>query len=413
MTKPHRAERVRRRSFLSHLLRAAPIIVAVTAMTAYADQRMHLFDSLQMAGLDAFAATSAATSSDVVLVTIGDDDYRKMFDNRSPLDAGALRTIIGAVLKQSPAVLGVDISTADANDANLRDVISQTKTAVVWARDAFTRSTPSRDATWELDRVLGADDPPGGATVGLSTFPQDADRLVRGYYRHVPLKSPGGDAAPASLAWAVVEAYCPQKAPADPQQDPRGCANVRERARLDTSKKGSEEPLRFNFAGESYTFRKVAAGAVEAAPPGLFEHRIVLIGGTFAAGRDLYATPLGQMFGVELTAMAIEVELNGGGVTTANEVLMVAMDLAAGVLLVWINWRWNPASRLTVAITAGAIVGLAVLASYVAFRGAGYWANFVPVGIGVWLHSFYDRAREADALRQELEECRKRHVTTR
>lgn len=388
-------------------------MLAVTAATAYADQRLHLFDSLQMAGLDTFAAASAATSSDVVLVTIDDDDYRKMFGNRSPLDAGALRTIIDAVLAQSPAVLGVDISTAEAGDAGLRDIVSRTKTPVVWVRDAFTQSSPSRDATWELDRVLGADEPPGGANVGLSTFPLDADRLVRGYYRHVSLRTSGGERTLASLAWAVVEAYCPPQTPADPRRDQRGCDKVRNRGRTETSKPETEEPLRFNFAGESYTFRKVAAGAVEAAPPGLFKDHVVLIGGTFGAGRDFYATPLGRMSGVELTAMAIEAELNGGGITTANEALMIAMDLAAGVLLVWINWRWNPASRVTVAITGGAIIALAILASYVAFQGGGYWVNFVPVGVGVWLHSFYDRAREADALRHELEECRKRHATTR
>jgi CHASE2 domain-containing sensor protein len=413
MTKRSPAERVHRRPFASQLLRAMPVMVVLTLLTAWADHSLHLFDSLNLLALDAFATVGGPTSSDVLLVTIGDDDYRTMFGNRSPLDPARLRTLIEAVLKQSPAVLGVDISTADDGDAQLREVLSKTGPEIVWVRDAFfTEPSSSRTATLQLDRVLGGNDPPPHASVGLSIFPQDADRLVRGYYRRVPLKTTAGDIAPPSLAWAIVEAYCQPRLTADPSSNPRPCIDV-SRAPIEAQKDPADEPLWFNFAGESYQFRKVAAGAVESAPPGLFSNRIVLIGGTFGAGRDLYATPLGRMFGVELTALAIEVELHGGGITAANEMVMIAMDLAAGVLLVWINWRWDPASRLTVAMTAAAILGLAVLASYVAFQGIRSWASFVPVGVGVWLHSFYDRAREVNALRHELEECRKRHVTTR
>ncbi len=360
MAKRHPAEVTgrHRRSFRSQILHAAPVIVLITAVTAVADRQWHLLDSFHFFALDTFVATAAPESGDVVIVNISDDDYRQTFKSRSPLNPRPLQELIDSVLKQSPAVVGIDISTADADDAPLLGRYERTTTPIVWVRDAFALdASAARTQTWQLDSVLGAQNPPAGIRTGLSLFPRDADRFVRGYYRHVPLKTTDGDIAPASFAWAIVQTFCSR---------------------------------------------------VAAAPPGLFANAIVLVGGTFAAARDFYATPFGPMAGVELTALAVESELKGGGITAANEILMIVMDLVAGVVLVWLLWRWTPGSKSHALLASAAILACAFAGSYVAFRGFGYWASFVPVGAGVWLHQLYDRAHDAREIRKELEECRKR-----
>ena len=388
-------------SFRTQLLHAAPVIVVITILTAVADRKWHAFDSLQFFAVDAFGAASAPESRDVTIVAISDEDYKSTFKGRSPLDTSELERLIDAVIAKSPAVIGVDISTADAADAALVQYFAHSPTAIVWVRDAFPAyGTGSRTGTWQLDTVLGAADPPTGAAVGLSVFPLDADHLVRGYYRRISLRTPGGTVVLPSLASKIVETYCDISTRPD-------CEKVRRRSR-DESGATEYPPLHFNFAADRYTFRQIPASSVGAAPPDLLKGSIVLIGGTFAAGRDFYNSPLGQLSGVELTALAVESELRGGGIRNTNEVLMVVMDLLAGVMLVWLSCRWAPGSRANALLSSAAILLGALVASYVAFRGFGYWATFVPVGVSVWLHQLHESAREGRAVRKELEECRKR-----
>src|SRR5260221_730124 len=306
-----------RRSFRSQILHAAPVIVLITAVTAVADRQWHLLDSFHFFALDTFVATAAPESGDVVIVNISDDDYRQTFKSRSPLNPRPLQELIDSVLKQSPGVVGIDIPTGDADDAPLLRHYERTTTPIVWVRDAFALdASAARTQTWQLDSVLGAQNPPAGIRTGLSLFPRDADRFVRGYYRHVPLKTTDGDIAPASFAWAIVQTFCSSPAGARNTM----CTALLGRERQEAGDPGEHELLRFNFAGDRYTFRKVPAKTVAAAP----------------------------------------------------------------------------------------ILACACAGSYVAFRGFGYWASFVPVGAGVWLHQLYDRAHDAREIRKELEECRKR-----
>lgn len=397
-TRKHGRSIKSRRGFWRRLLHALPLIVVVSAVTWFADHRLHLLDSLHFFAVDLFVASAAPPSSHtVVIVNISDDDYREMFGARSPLDPKTLEQVIRSVVKAKPAVIAVDVSTGDPGDASLLSDLRGADVPIVWARDAFAPDPEAHRPRWELDRVLGTAAPPADIRVGLSLFPRDADRFVRGYYRIAPgLERP-------SLAWATLEAYCADATRGD-------CRRVHEHEAAESSRHAdSGEGVAFNFAADRYTFPKVSASAAAAAPESVFKAHIVIVGGTFAAGRDTYVTPLGDMAGVDLTARAIESELQGGGLTELSTVLMFLMDLLGGIALVYLNWRWAPGSRLNALVTAAAILVFAMVASYVAFRALNYWASFVPVGVGVWLHEAYDRAREADAMRRELEE--RRNVT--
>jgi CHASE2 domain-containing sensor protein len=387
--------------------RARYVIVGVSSLTTLL-HHYHLLYSLESAALDANIVWSEPPAANTVIVTINDQDYVDLFDGRSPLDRGRLQSIIAWILSGHPATLGVDIVTAEPNDKTLTRDLDASR--IVWVRDAVPISEANAEtgteSKWRLDPVLGVDTPSREWVNGLSLFPRDADGFVRRYYRWLSL--PGANEneriVEPSFAWAVLRHYCQTQGSQPP------CARI---TRL--AEERTQEPLWFNFAGDRYTFRKIAAGAVErmiaahVPPPPEFTGNIVLFGGTFVAARDTYPTLLGERSGVELTAFAIESELKGGGIRQSNYWLMLVAEIAAGIVLVCLNCFWPPTSRLNVITTGGGIIALALAGSLVAFHAFSYWGSFIPIGVAVWLHEFYDTVEVASHERQELERYRQRY----
>jgi CHASE2 domain-containing sensor protein len=387
-----------RGGFRRHLVRAIPTILVMTLITTWA-QRMGLFNSWESIALDAYIASAAPRNArDVVIVTITDADYENpsLFGGRSPLDPAIVKQLVDKIIARGPAVVGVDISTAEPAYQTL---FPSAPAGVIWVRDAV-QEEPAEEGVqprWRLERVLGRDEPPDDPHAGISTFPRDADGFVRRYYRRLTLMTSRGSATPASLAWSLVQNYCPAGSQ-------RECGRIGGDVATD-----SPESLWLNFAGDRYAFHHIPAGAIDAAPDSEFKSKIVLLGGSFAAARDLYPTPLGQKAGVDLTAFAIASELEGGGITAANHALMSVVELAIAVVLVWLGWRWPPGSRLNAILTSAAILVFAIAGSYIAFSALGSWVSFVPFGVGIWIEQLYHGAREAKHNREQLEEYRRRY----
>jgi CHASE2 domain-containing sensor protein len=389
-----------RGGFRRHLLRAMPVILVMTLLTTWAE-RMGLFDSWESIALDAYVASAAPhTAEDVSIVTITDADYENpaLFGGRSPLDPVIVKQLVNKITERGPAVVGVDITTAEPA---YQTQFPSAPDRVIWVRDAI-REDAADDASepaWRLDRVLGRDTPAGDPHAGVSLFQRDPDGFVRRYLRRPTLTTASGSVTPASLSWSILQTYCAAASH-------RECGRIRKDGAAP-----SHESLWFNFAGDRYSFHHIPAGAIDAAPDRDFKDKIVLLGGTFAAARDQYPTPLGQKAGVELTAFAIASELEGGGITAANHALMSIVELAIAVALVWLGWRWPPGSRLNAILTSAAIVVFAIAGSYIAFSALGSWVSFVPFGVGIWIEQLYHGAREAKHNREQLEEYRRRYGT--
>src|SRR5262249_39570172 len=62
-------------------------------------------------------------------------------------------------------------------------------------------------------------------------------------------------------------------------------------------------------------------------------HAIVLVGGTFAASRDFYDTPIGRIPGVLLNAYAVEGALSGLMVSEAPRFLTFVLDVVLGMFI--------------------------------------------------------------------------------
>lgn len=348
-----------------------PLIVALSILSLFME-RLGWFDHFETAWLDSFLILqSVPPPQDVIVVYVTDDDYYRFFRGQSPLDARRLSQLIGAASAGGASVIGVDIDTSNESFRHLR--IDPTWTTIVWGEDGI----PNEDGTMHVVRALG-----GRAvkSAGLTDFPIDGDGVVRGYQRVFITNG----SALASLPWALVQAFCAKTRPS--------CS------RIDLSN-GSTERLVLHFALEPSSGRRLSAGDVlqastsprwQASKP--FRDRIVLIGGSYRAGRDVIISPMGAKPGVSLVADAVRTELGQGPIEPLRDGLAFLVDVLIGALIVYISFRCPVGVALALILLALPV--MTAVGSFVAFATLAKWVNFVPVVLGMLIHQLYDYGAE-------------------
>jgi CHASE2 domain-containing sensor protein len=379
-----------------------------------------------------FVHCPATNSEQIFIVRITDSDYRNpvLFNSQSPLKPERVQDLLAAVLALNPAVVGVDLDTKDATvwssvvgdckieNGSLRKIYPKdSKTVVVWARmpvEGGSKQPESSERPIQLYQVLGgcAGDRLNDFS-GVPRFPLDADGVVRKYVDQFKVDSDLKEQSKVgSLAYVIAAKKQPGLRP-----DLGG------------------EILNF---GHKKCFPHVAAGdllgkpgdkddteddrctisveALKRKAPG----NIVLIGGEFEDSRDAHdSTPaevfLPQpLFGVELNAMAIDTDLNGGAITELPRWPGLVLDLIVGTLFVWIffelldapsSWLNNFIQQLpniwifeVIKSRRGRFVGATVLTFLLAIgiSGAFYlcslWMSFIPILLGANIHQYFAHA---------------------
>lgn len=371
--------------------RTAIVIVAVSLVTLVL-QRLGLLDHFETAGLDAFNILKPVRDpTDIVLIGIQDTDYfdPTLFNGTSPLNCATVRRILHAIADGQPALIGVDLDTSASSFSCLSAEPSWPP--IVWVEDAVW--TPESKRLSVIPAVGGTTGltRSGTDSAGIGALPEDSDGVIRRYYRELPLDT--GQMA-ASFPWAVIQAGCGKHC--------QRCCEARERA-------GTTEALRLNFAGERFNFEPLSVRHVLDASgssgsggwhdSGPLVGKIVLLGGTYRAARDVHATPVGPMNGVQIMAQAIESELHGGGIRAVHEGLMFAFDLLLGSLLALLHYRLHDRTTLALAISLLLMPLLCLLASYLVFSTLGLWFNFAAVVVSVLIHQLHTRASENQRLR--------------
>ena len=132
----------------------------------------------------------------------------------------------------------------------------------------------------------------------------------------------------------------------------------------------------------------------------------MLLGGEYAAARDVHFTPVGERFGLELVAEAVDGEIEGRFASHFAKPIEILLDLAAGISLVWMHWWLRRGWALYA--TAALIFIVSVVCSIIAFRSAAYWFNFTAVLVGVWIHLLWEGSSTKRKNQKELERYRKR-----
>ena len=424
------------RKFAHHYLRAFLWIVILTVVVHFMEVS-GVLKGFEMAGLDTFLRLhSRQMSTRVLLVEINDEDYKDphLFAGKSPLNNEQLLRLVSTVQSYHPAVIGMDFDTSSeewcAADASaLATVLPPTTSA---------RSAPAAPVVWaeipqNVEEAMKLSPVLGGTLqqedfVGIPRFPVDSDGLVRRYEsefrvtgslescpkqsslphtlekpaafetKHSDAKHAGDSMA--SLARAILHHAC-----GDPAIN---CSSLHA---------GLHHPVIFNFYGDRYRFPIIqsrefigpsaealaAEPSVRARRTDLLKDKIVLIGGKFSAARDVYMTPLGEMAGVELIALAIESDF-GGGIRETQKWLEKLADLVVGSLIVFVYFYYRRRPRFALMLSLVGVPLVATAFSLLLFRTAAYWFNFMPIIIGMVLHQMLELSESSGELQEEVRE---------
>ena len=322
-------------------------LVAACAVTGAS--AMGYLESLQARALDLLIfLQSPRQPSGLVIVAIDDAAFDAL-GRRQPLPRDYLARVLRGVTRAGAAAVGFDISlrTVGAPEADraLADAIVEFgrrgERRFVIAGTSLPERGPLADPAVARVVVPSAPD-----------VPVDTDAVVRRaslWVRGVP-----------TFAAAVANVPVPDAAAV----------------------------YRINFIGPAGSFLTIPSDAVAAigdlgvdiAGDNPLRGRIVLLGGTFADGRDVHRTPYGFMPGVEIQANIVHMLVTGSLVRPAGWLAGFAVQLIAvllvGLVMVAVRPLWG-----TVVSLAGALL-LGVPASYVAFSRGGYWVDFLlPVAV--------------------------------
>src|SRR5271157_2078883 len=373
--------------------------------------------------LDSFLlAGRSRPSKDIYIVEITEDDYRDIFQGRSPLDVAEVRRILTLVQQGSPSVIAVDLDTYSSEywKGNFPEA--------VWVRDAL--SNCEQDADLE---GTGKDRPSthakglrrfrflGGHFTetekcgrvktepmsGLSLFPLDRDGVVRRYRgayfsdQSDPPSSRKGLVDSFPQAVLIAHRMARGAMVREPGESPRPTYEAH------SGSGHEEEGLILNFSGDRYDFPRMSVRQLKQAAARPFwstssplQGRIVLLGGAYRAARDLYFTPVGPRHGVEIAAQAIQSELSRGGVRPLNRGIALLIHFASGVAFLWLNQKFH--GRYMLLINALFIAVASLFGSYLSFHALAYWFNFTAVLVSLWIHVLWEREAHARKMKDEL-----------
>jgi len=317
--------------------------------------------------------------SQVVIIDITQNDFEQIFQGQTrPLKPDALRTLISAVAKGQPCVIGVDIDTHFTQFKDFK--VADDWPPIVWSREVAEIPADVNQKPVPLD-VLGGQDPALNEKSGLPLLIDDAgSKTTRRYMRLIETtlgKQP-------SFPWAVYR-----------ERQSRNCGGVTLPVLTE-----STDPLliRYSRGAEGVGRTKITASNVIsfAEDPNwqnneLVKDKIVLIGGSYL-GEDRHDTPFGMMTGVEVMANVVESELRGGGIKPPNNLTLGLLLLFDGILLIAL-FQFLPFRRALL-FSIPAIIVLSLTCSFLTYHSFSRWAFFASMMIGVTLAELLDMVKD-------------------
>lgn len=353
----------RKLPFLRRLSQSKPALSTIAIMVLVFQMRS-LPEMLANSSLDAAIAIQRPVKAQSVrLVAIDDQDYGAMFHSRSPLDASVLASVLSAVAKGHPRAIVVDIDTSDETFRSMETPAIP----IVWNVSAEQLG----DGKFKLDKPLGGRAMPPGSVAALAIAPQDERGVVRGYQHTYPLESGGSVDSPGFAGARIVAGQAPE----------------------DSAGHGSQTHFldyRYQFVpikardlvqdAEADTWEKMA----------LFGGQVVVVGGAYRVGRDMYATPKGLMNGCEIVAQAVAAEIEGTSISSASRwmtgLMMIVGGLATLAVYHWLKFR------TAFLVSLALIPALSIASNWILFHRLAAWGAMVPLVIAVIVAELYSKA---------------------
>jgi adenylate cyclase len=403
--------RARRQRLLQIWAVGLAVSVVVTAASG-----MGYLERFQATALDILQKLQGRRYPSRVIIVAIDDDAFKNIGGRSPIPRDYLARVIRGIGRSGAASIGVDVQldtpTTPAADgalaAAIREIADNGLSRVVLLAPIEPAGT-----------LLGGAELGPSVVLATPNMPTDDDRLVR---RVEPaLVEPGGRLLPTLGLAAVAraggldartlgEAISSGRALALPRfrngvLEPGGTPAV-------TARAGMTWPI--NYVGPAGTILTVGSDALAAlsdpsieiatAAANPLHGSVVLVGGTFKAGRDVSLTPHGEMPGVEVHANVANMLNTRRFIRPSN--WMVAFGINAGVVLVagLVLVTLRPVTGTIVCVGSSILLGIP--AAFVAFDRGGYWIDFVLPILAISLLGYgtdaLDRRRFRDSFARYL-----------
>lgn len=337
-------------------------------------ERAHVLQDLERTARDFQARIrSPWDSTSVAIVRITDADYYDLFGGESPLAPDRLRELIDAIARGNPAVIGVDLATSDST---YRDFAAgEDWPPIVWARETIACS--------ELP-----DRPPGCPDDGRSLLDFATSESADGRYGLVAVRrDPDG----------VIRRYQRWTAVADTLHPAFSTAVRMAAGHMPSDSVRSSQDYFIHYrpwpggAVFDASFVLRAARSPDFEETGVLRDRIVLLGGSYRAARDRYATPLGEMSGVAILAQVTQTELAGRGTEPLRrDVIGVLLFVNGLALLLLFQLVSFPRVFLV------SLVSIPVLAtgSGLILEGTPFalWPYLIPLLVAVLIQQLYQHA---------------------
>ncbi|MFH1277197.1 MAG: CHASE2 domain-containing protein [Candidatus Eisenbacteria bacterium] len=368
--------------------------LAVTLLV-HGARSQHLLDGAETWWLDKMAvADRPGFDAPITVVAITDADYYDpaLFGGTSPLDPGVVARILERILDHRPRGVVLDIQIHPARHESPERSESRLRLFRMLEDAAEAGGAPivlvRESRAEEIEFTPG--DPPWSAweeLTGRAEF-HFADPTIErsgGFVRAVPRRYDGDDgearALPTILGAAVSAFHLV------PHRDTPWW--IRREEQLPTT------PWRIRFSGQflrespgitpyhTDVTSLVSAPAVEGARS-LLTDRIVLLGGTHHAGRDIQPTVVGDMPGIYVWAEAIASWIRHDALREPLASISFLLEFLLGVVAGFVLARFGPAFSMLISLLV--MAPLTVLFSILTFGDGVLFVNFLPSILGVYLH---------------------------
>jgi hypothetical protein len=381
-TKEKRTATEKRSRNWRSILWRIPILLLLLFITLLLG-RIGILHKLETVVLDAqMHLSETPTASEVVVVDITDDDYKKLFDEKRPLDRAALHELIDAIALGNPRVIGVDIDTS-AQQFNQSFETEACWPPLVWEQEV-AELPESLEGKLEPLKVLGGRELSAKESSALTLLVEDGeDKVTRRYRRCLPT----GEAEPLhSLPWMVYNRFknSAETNPCHLLHNPAEDFFIRyagDNAGSHRIKLSASRLLELSKGWE-----KEAHGECPKGKGSPLDGKIVLLGGSYL-GEDRHDTPLGRMNGVDIMAAVIETEFMGGGLPVPTKPSIYLLEIFSGFVLIILFHQYGFTRALVFSVMALPVLGLA--SSFLAFHSFSRWAYFAPMLIGVILYESF------------------------
>lgn len=366
----------KRTPIFRHPVIASAIAAVVVCLAAAGVKSSGLLDQIELQGFDLLVSSQALPPPCAAIIIVDFDDASVNALNAFPIPRQLLANVIEKVSAGAPALIGLDVlldkKREPVDDQKLASAIGDAGN-VILAENFGTDAIPAAEPLEEFhQRALD---------VAFVNLPIDKDGFIRRMYLFMRMPGFAGLSFPALLASNYLQRPLERGLP----------GNYRiGQSEIFTYRDDPSTALVGFWPTSPARVVPVQDLLARDFDPGIFQGRIVLVGQSSSAAKDLYATPVFRfrrpregremLSGTEIHAAAIAALLAGKTIHVLGRLPFWILTFAAVWLLVGIVISVRPLYGVLAVI--GGILGSYLLALFL-LSGHQWWMRFVTTEAGI------------------------------